>query len=418
MQNTQTPPQHAPLKATLPPVFQHMNEVFAVEALALRHGLALLKDCVVVNPDGTGFGGGSLEMRLLTPMAGDQIRLLPTEALAIRGDEIFIGGRLAAHRLPGTPAAAGTELLLQFEPQTYFDTLAAMLTGIELYNPRPVAGDREIVVAITDADGDRTDERLSVLVSAPAARDPAAAFNVLSPAERRLAVRRMIAALLPGAFMPRFPPSDVEFSSHISFREYAAFELEALWNAQSRGIMVEMIPLLYPYLARLSVTKRVLRCLDVASGTGAGAALLADIFQSSFAAVRLEIDTIDLDDTFRDYQVVRWPNLQRAIIGNPLDLADGSYDIVLCRHLEQSAEPDTFVRKLARIARDYAFVYCPRTGADPVTEGQSLPDAVIGQLQPLERRPVPSWGWRPDGPVRMQERVFCVIAGAGGNPPE
>ena len=417
MANPQTAAQNVTAKATSPPVFDHLNEVFAVEAPALRHGLALLRDCVVVNPDGTGFGGGSLEMRLLAPLAGDQLRLQPTDALALRGDEISIGGRLVARRLPGAPAAAGTELLLRFEPQTYFDTLAAILARIELHSPRPVAGDREIAVAISDADGDRAETRLAVLVAAPAAPDPAAAFTMLSPPEKRAAARRMIAALLPGAFTPRFPPSAVELSTYRAFREYAVFELEALWNAQSRGLMAEMMPLMYPYLARLSGAKRVLRCLDVDSGTGAGAALLADIFQSRFAAVRIEVDTISLDDTFRDYQIARWPNLQHVIIGDPLDLGDGIYDIVMCRHFEPSGAPEVFIRKLARIARDFAFFYCPRDGADPGDGGCTLPDAVIDPLEPLERRMVPSWCWRPDGPALLQERVFCVMAGAAGKPP-
>jgi SAM-dependent methyltransferase len=403
----------APRKTSRSPVFENLTRSRVCEAGELRHGIAILGDCMIINPDGTGFGGGALEIEIVNPREGDRLCLRQTSDVSTREGEIYFNDRLVARNLAIDEVVAGpTAVRLHFEPEVYLDAVAALLAAVELCNSRPSAGTRNIALRVTDADNDSAAADVEVELTATAEGDVVAAFGALSPDRKRVVLTEMMRRLTPDAFIPHFRPAPVDLVGYREFREYAAFELEVLYNAQSIGFMVEMIPLMYPYLTLLQDKKKVLRCLDVGPRTGAGSALLATVFQAYFAVLKIETDTIDLDGTFRDYQIARWPALQQVLIGNIFDLEDASYDIVISSHtIEHQEDPLPFARKLSRLARDFAFIYCPYDEINPIQGHHRVGDAVVDQLQPVGRQVVPSWWYRTRDALRMHDCIFFVLSG-------
>jgi hypothetical protein len=109
---------------------------------------------VIRNPDGTGFGGGSLTVTIVEPRARDSLRLRQTGDISSIGDRVMFRRREIARRLPG--AAGATMLAFQFEPLVYFDALSALLASVEFVAPgwRRPSDRRQIEVHAIDADHD------------------------------------------------------------------------------------------------------------------------------------------------------------------------------------------------------------------------------------------------------------------------
>jgi SAM-dependent methyltransferase len=246
---------------------------------------------------------------------------------------------------------------------------------------------------------------------APRSNSPSASAAVVEafrkvPAERR-------ASVLIDLFHSTVPPDYGGFfvdrsKSEADQREQVLFELDGLVNAQSIGFAVEMIPLMYPYLQTLEGKDRYLEVLDVGSRTGAGAALLADIFMSYHSRLPTYVDTIDIDPTFHEYRSSRWPRLRQNLVGDVFSLSAKSYDIIVCSHtVEHLSEPIPFCRKLQAVAKNWVFIYCPYNEINPIPGHHTVNDALIDQLMPVEKRILPSWWWRPKG--EPAECVFVVL---------
>lgn len=397
-----------------PPVVYGLAKSLTVGLDAIREGLPFLQGCVVINPDGTGFGSGTLDFQLTRLSRGDEIRLRPDAELSIRSDQVYHRNHLVARCLPSEDTGRPpTRLAIKLQPHTYFDTVAAILGKIVLMNGDPCPGERKIFAKITDADADCTTVEVAIGVGCDLDDELVARFASLPPVKQRGALATMIRSLLPPSFIPRYRPPGVDLTRGREYRNYAAFELDALWNAQSLGFMVELLPMMYPYLATFEGKKQSIQCLDVGSRTGAGGALVSDLFQSYFAVLRIEVDTIDIDKSFQAYQIARWPHIRQAIIGDIFEIGDHTYDIVICSHtIEHLADPVAFARKLSRIARHYAFFYCPYAEDDPIPGHRRVDDTLLERLQPLERRVLPSWWWRTPKQQGMQDCVFFVLQGA------
>lgn len=396
-----------------PPVFERIERHSFANSNDLRQGFKPLQNCRIVNPDGTGFGRGSLEVSLLSPKDGDTLRLRPTADLSARGNYIFVRDHPVAHQqLSSGRATAPASVNLRFEPNVYVDTVEAVLCAIELSNSNPVVGSRRIAIRITDADDDSADSEVTVTINLAQEDELIALFTSLPPAEKRRILGRLTHALLPAKFVPRYHPPNVDFDNEGEYLNYAAFELDGLWNAQSIGFMVELIPLMYPFLAQLE-EKKVIECLDVGSRTGAGAALMADLFQSYFSMLRIDVDSIDIDTTFHDYQIARWAHLRRPLVGDIFAVEDRSYDIVICSHtIEHIKDPLPFARRLTQIAREFVFIYCPFEEIDPIPGHYRIAQHVVDHLEPIEQRVLPSWWWRTKANPGMQQCIFFVLPGS------
>lgn len=228
---------------------------------------------------------------------------------------------------------------------------------------------------------------------------------MLDPYALRRAVSALHAAAAPMSYAPHFMPPDEPDA-----RAYALWEIEALVNAQSIGFMIEMLQMMAPWLDRLEAGP--VRVLDVGARSAAGSALLASAFSSTFTRLHMMVDVIDLDPMWRDYAVARWPLLGNVITGDVFDLEPQSYDLVVCSHtLEHIEDAAPFARQLQRIAKSYAFFYCPFNEADPIEGHFTVSPDLIRSLEPAGMDVRKSWWWRPGADHAMQDCVFFVLEG-------
>jgi hypothetical protein len=142
------------------PQFQHLISSQLYGTNACRYGIPILKGCLVTNPDGTGFGGGQVEVEIIDPFDGDRLRLIEDCDISIHGGEVYFRGDRAAdcenqRQLIGLRLAAGV----------FFEPVAAILASVRFQNPRAVPGKRRIRVVVTDADGDAASALIRVDVS-------------------------------------------------------------------------------------------------------------------------------------------------------------------------------------------------------------------------------------------------------------
>ena len=233
-------------------------------------------------------------------------------------------------------------------------------------------------------------------------------FQELTPADRKSLLNELGHVAVPegygGFFIDPGKPADDQ-------RSETLFELDGLVNAQSTGFMVEMIPLMYPFLDQLRGRERYLEALDVGCRTGAGTALMADLFMSYHSGLATYFDTIDIDPTFAEYQQSRWSHLRQSLVGDIADVAAASYDYLICSHtIEHLADPGPFCRELQRVARDYVFIFCPFEEYEPIDGHHTITKEFVASLEPIHTQVLKSWWWRHN--EANSDVVFFVLKGA------
>src|SRR5829696_8403299 len=114
----------------------HLILVYEPEA-AFR-GIPILAGCIIANPDGTGFGNGLFEGRILNPMEGDQLRLHATDDVMLHDDNILFREKTVARNIPIHDPRSGKNLLhsmrLRFAADVYFEPVAAIASALEFVN--------------------------------------------------------------------------------------------------------------------------------------------------------------------------------------------------------------------------------------------------------------------------------------------
>jgi SAM-dependent methyltransferase len=135
--------------------------------------------------------------------------------------------------------------------------------------------------------------------------------------------------------------------------------LESYVVVQSMQFMIDCLPMIRKLLFGKQ-RRETVTVLDVGTGTGAGANLLATLYQSDFLGPRLKVDALELAPHLKGYAQAKFP-LVNYIVGDVLTWGNpGPWDIVICSHtLEHTEDPEGFVFHLAGLAKLWALFYTP-----------------------------------------------------------
>jgi len=125
------------------------------------------------------------------------------------------------------------------------------------------------------------------------------------------------------------------------------------------------------YLVRRFTEFETMSVLDVGARTCAGTALLR-LLHHPWAYTRLKFDPVVALDLEPD--VLRFVQQEfhdiAAICDDIHNVADNSYDLVICSHtIEHLYEVQPFIAQLERAARRAVLVACPIDEYEPLTEG-------------------------------------------------
>jgi SAM-dependent methyltransferase len=163
---------------------------------------------------------------------------------------------------------------------------------------------------------------------------------------------------IPETFMEPRDESLYEAPAH---RPHQDLEwLEKYSCVQSMQFMIDCLPVIDELVATFPHAVPI-RVLDVGTGSGAGAHLLATRHASSFLGAQMIVDAVELDGGYLErYVKARFKNIN-YIVGDVMDLRpEQPWDLVLCSHtLEHIEDPVPFVEHLQSLARKWVVFYTP-----------------------------------------------------------
>lgn len=167
----------------------------------------------------------------------------------------------------------------------------------------------------------------------------------------------------------------------------------------SRLFMIDIIPYIHRLYYDLPKDS-VIRVLDVGIHCGSGTALLAELHnRQSYNHLKMVVTGLDIIDHYENYIKLCYPSF-KFIKKDIFDIPDNEkWDLVICSHvIEHLKEPFSFVEKLRKLTNKYAIVACPYNETD-LRSGhiQTIDDAIISQLNPLEHHIYTNFSWRVKG---------------------
>lgn len=181
--------------------------------------------------------------------------------------------------------------------------------------------------------------------------------------------------------------------------------LETELNVQSMQFMIECLPSIHELFSRCW-TGIPLKVLDVGTGSGAGANLLATLYAGRMLGYSIEVDAVELTSYLAPYAKVKYP-LINYIVADVLDLpATPHWDVVLCSHtIEHVERPEEFLRHLQCLARSFVLVYAPYNEVDRIpSHVNTIDDIFIKQAGARSQTIVNSPAWRAH-----ESSSACVI---------
>lgn len=191
--------------------------------------------------------------------------------------------------------------------------------------------------------------------------------------------------------------------------------LEGCFIPQSMQFMIDCLPTIRELIQGWP-RDRVLEVLDVGTGSGAGANLLATLHRSVFFGVQMKVDALDISSSYKAYADVHFPDIN-YVVGDLFDLPpDRTWDLIICSHvIEHLADPFPLINEIRRRARHWA-VFCAPFEEKNRLEGHliSITARTIERLgiQPLSVKVMTSPGWKHPVDERSEVVVF-VLPGHG-----
>lgn len=188
--------------------------------------------------------------------------------------------------------------------------------------------------------------------------------------------------------------------------------LEGASIPQSQQFAIDCLPTLRQLLTR--VPGPAISMLDVGTATGAGAALVANLFAGTIFGKSVRMDAIDLIRRYRPYARQAFPRVN-YICGNLYDHDPGKrWDITMCSHtIEHMYDPTPLIRHCQDRAKHFALLYAPFE-EDRLIAGhlRSIRRDYVESLHPLHWEIIQSPGWtHPEDP--QSRTVIFVLPGKG-----
>ncbi len=186
--------------------------------------------------------------------------------------------------------------------------------------------------------------------------------------------------------------------------------LESCSAVQSMQFMIDCLPMIRKLLLGIP-RHETLRVLDVGTGTGAGANVLATLYQGVFLGPQMQVDAIELVPHLKNYADIKYP-LVNYLVGDILSYKDSQWwDLVICSHtIEHVDRPESFVSFLADRAHRWALFYAP-------WKERAL---IPGHVNRIDRRFLHRVGSKLhtiiESPAwyRSDERARCVVFAVSG----
>lgn len=203
------------------------------------------------------------------------------------------------------------------------------------------------------------------------------------------------------------PAEPVPFYTPPAWAQHETLEwLEGCSAVQSMQFMIDCLPMIRKLLAG-QPRQEALSVLDVGTGTGAGANLLATLYQGQFLGPRLKVDAIELVPHLKGYANAKFPLVNYLVGDIRTYTGPQRWDLVVCSHtIEHVERAEEFTAFLAGLATRWVLLYAP-------WKEQALSPGHINRIDRrfLERVGAlahevfesPAW-YRSDG-----ERARCVV---------
>jgi len=179
---------------------------------------------------------------------------------------------------------------------------------------------------------------------------------------------------------------------------------------QSMQFMIDYLPTIRK-LIKDWPTNKILEVLDVGTGTGSGADLLATLHKGKFFKVQMKVDAIERRTIGKSYADYFFPNIN-YIVGEIFDLEkDRTWDLIILSHtMEHLSDPFPYIEELKRRARHWVLVYSPFEEKNRIKGHQiSIMMDMVKKLNPILIEQIKSPGW--NGWVERGNCILFVLKG-------
>jgi 2-polyprenyl-3-methyl-5-hydroxy-6-metoxy-1,4-benzoquinol methylase len=189
--------------------------------------------------------------------------------------------------------------------------------------------------------------------------------------------------------------------------------LETCSMAQSRQFLIDCLPAIRRLLTQWS-EPRAVEVLDVGTASGAGAALLADLYSGSFFGAAMRVQVIDLVRRYKPYATRAFPRIE-YICGDLFQYEpEKTWDLVMCSHtIEHFSDPTPLIEHCRHRARRWALFYAPFNERKRISGHlRSIDLGYVNGLDPVAVEVLESPGWKHPEDAESKTILF-VLEGRG-----